>query len=147
MEESCDKLREQFRDAAEKIRSKVRQALPSSDTPGEAGRGEASTTGGADVNAATRSSSARVKVVAARGPYDGAIFELLLEGDGEPRMLGRSSGKKVHIPPSSPESSPHSEQGGPNVGAVLFLVGLWFLLNYYPDVLHHESKLILCTGI
>lgn len=40
---------------------------------------------------------AKVRVVAEGGPYDGSVFELSLEEDGEASMLGRSTGKKVRL--------------------------------------------------
>lgn len=38
---------------------------------------------------------AQIKVSTEGGPYDGCVFKLSLEEEGEARMLGRSTGKKV----------------------------------------------------
>ena len=38
---------------------------------------------------------AKLSLSAKGGPYDGSVFEVTIEEDGEPRMLGRSTGKKV----------------------------------------------------
>lgn len=91
MEATCEKLRVQFREAAESIRAKVRRAFPTEGAAGgpEAG-GDAGTDGGVE-----RGGTARVKLTVAEGPYDGATFEIVLEEDGEARIVGRSCSRKV----------------------------------------------------
>ena len=40
---------------------------------------------------------AQIKVSTEGGPYNGCVFKLSLEEEGEARMLGRSTGKKVRM--------------------------------------------------
>lgn len=42
-------------------------------------------------------SVAKVSLSVEGGPYNGSVFEVMLEEDGEPRMLGRSTGKKASV--------------------------------------------------
>lgn len=82
--------------------AKLRAALPREDNQEEAGGGLVAAGEGrggmmrGGVLAVSRG-SATVRLTAEGGPYDGKMFEVLVEEDGDARLIGRSSSKKVCV--------------------------------------------------
>lgn len=112
MSAQCDRLRVEWKKGTDEMLATLRAALPSEKKEaahlrgkgkGKAKRKQAAGDGGGsgdavvDVAAVARVTveSAKVRLTAEGGPYDGKVFELLLEEGGDARMIGRSSGKKV----------------------------------------------------
>lgn len=114
-EERCSTLRRKLDEASAALRAKI----PSKPPPKTKGAGKKKTkVEGKDVKVAAPAtgaettpdveignaslvsrSVAKLSLSAEGGPYNGSVFEVMLEGDGEPRMLGRSTGKKVGLEP------------------------------------------------
>lgn len=116
MEERCRQYRQNFDEAVVILRAKI----PPREVPGAGGAaggvtGDGVATEAPPVAESTKkepeeverveeeeeeeeilaAAAAKIKLTAEGGPYNGSVFELYLENDGEPCMLGRSTGKKV----------------------------------------------------
>lgn len=112
-EERCSILRRKLDEASAVLRAKI----PSKPPPKTKAAGKKKTkVEGKDVKVAAAAavaetapdleegnassvsrSVAKVSLSAEGGPYNGSVFEVMVEEDGEPRMLGRSTGKKVSL--------------------------------------------------
>lgn len=131
MSAQCDRLRVEWKKGTDEMLATLRAALPSEKKEaahlrgkgkGKAKRKQAAGDGGGsgdavvDVAAVARVTveSAKVRLTAEGGPYDGKVFELLLEEGGDARMIGRSSGKKfkqkgVSLPKDTEVSTTHGK--------------------------------------
>lgn len=115
MAERCDRLRAEWKKGTDDMHARLKAALPKAKEADDAATAAVIKSGGGGGGGGKDAASmetdevdagelvtaiggpATLKLTAAGGPYDGAVFELFLEEDGDARLIGRSSGRKVRI--------------------------------------------------